>query len=78
MATTQISFYDESLKKQVEGSFVSDGKSINVRSAYGTRVSSITWRSHSTMSAFGGSLMTQLTRRPRVPRCFKGELDIPL
>ena len=37
MATTQISFYDESLKKQVEGSFVSDGKSIHVRSAYGTK-----------------------------------------
>ena len=35
MATDQISFYDESLKKQIEGSFVSDGKSIHVSSAYG-------------------------------------------
>jgi hypothetical protein len=34
-ATDQISFYDESLKKQVEGSYVSDGKSIHVSSAYG-------------------------------------------
>jgi hypothetical protein len=33
----QISFYDESLKKQIEGSFVSDGKSIHVSSVYGTK-----------------------------------------
>lgn len=26
MASDQISFYDESLKKQIEGSFVSQGK----------------------------------------------------
>src|SRR5436189_140997 len=37
MATDQISFYDESLKKQIEGSFVSDGKSIHISSAYGTK-----------------------------------------
>jgi hypothetical protein len=37
MATDQISFYDESLKKQIEGSFVSDGKSIHVSSVYGTK-----------------------------------------
>ena len=37
MATDQISFYDESLKKQIEGSFVSDGKSIHVTSVYGTK-----------------------------------------
>jgi hypothetical protein len=30
MATDRVSFYDESLKKQVEGSFVSDGKKIHV------------------------------------------------
>jgi hypothetical protein len=35
MATDQISFYDESLKKQIEGSFISDGKSIHVSSVYG-------------------------------------------
>ena len=33
MATDQISFYDESLKKQIEGSFKTDGKSIHVFSA---------------------------------------------
>ena len=37
MATDQISFYDESLKKQIEGSYVSDGKSIHVSSAYGIK-----------------------------------------
>jgi hypothetical protein len=37
MATDQISFYDESLKKQIEGSFISDGKSIHVSSVYGVK-----------------------------------------
>ena len=37
MAKDQISFYDETLKKQVEGCFVSDGKSIHVSSAYGVK-----------------------------------------
>jgi len=37
MATDQISFYDESLKKHIEGSFISDGKSIHVSSAYGVK-----------------------------------------
>ncbi len=37
MATDQISFYDESLKKQIEGSFISDGNSIHVYSVYGSK-----------------------------------------
>ena len=37
MATDQISFYDESLHKQIEGSYVSDGKSIHVSSAFGVK-----------------------------------------
>jgi hypothetical protein len=39
MATPdQISFYDQSLKKQIEGSYRYDGKEIHVRSArYGAR-----------------------------------------
>jgi hypothetical protein len=37
MANDQISFYDETLKKQIEGSFVTDGKSIRVSSAYGIK-----------------------------------------
>jgi hypothetical protein len=37
MATDQISFYDQSLKKQIEGSYVSDGKAIHVSSVYGVK-----------------------------------------
>jgi hypothetical protein len=37
MTTDQISFYDESLKKQIEGSFRSDGNYIHVYSVYGTK-----------------------------------------
>ena len=37
-ATDQVSFYDESLKKQLEGSFVSDGRDIHVSSEYGTKI----------------------------------------
>jgi hypothetical protein len=37
MAKDQVSFYDESLKKQIEGNFVSDGKSIHISSAYGVK-----------------------------------------
>jgi hypothetical protein len=40
MANDQVSFYDETLKKQVEGCFVSDGKSIHVSSAYGVKSAS--------------------------------------
>jgi hypothetical protein len=37
MPTDQISFLDESLKKQVEGSYVTDGWAIHVRSVYGAK-----------------------------------------
>ena len=37
MATDYVSFYDESLKKQIEGSFKTDGKSVHVFSAYGNK-----------------------------------------
>ena len=35
-----ISFYDESLKKTIEGDFVSDGKEIHVSSVYGAKSAS--------------------------------------
>jgi len=38
MAHDQISFYDESLKKQIEGSYESDGKSLHVYSVYGNKI----------------------------------------
>jgi hypothetical protein len=41
MAPDQVSFYDESLKKQIEGSFVSDGKEIHVSSGHGTRTAAL-------------------------------------
>ena len=38
MATDQISFYDETLKKQIEGSYRDDGKAIHVSSQkYGAK-----------------------------------------
>jgi hypothetical protein len=38
MPTDQISFYDESLKKQIEGSYRTDGKAVHVRSVkYGIK-----------------------------------------
>jgi hypothetical protein len=37
MAHDQVSFYDESLKKQIEGSFISDGKWIHVSSRDGVK-----------------------------------------
>jgi hypothetical protein len=38
MAThDQVSFYDESLKKQIEGSYRTDGKSLHVTSVYGIK-----------------------------------------
>ncbi len=37
MATDQISFYDESLQKQLEGFFQSDGREIRVSSVYGLK-----------------------------------------
>ena len=39
MATDQISFYDESLQKQLEGFFQSDGREIRVSSVYGLKCS---------------------------------------
>jgi len=40
MATDRVSFYDESQKKTIEGSFVSDGKKIHVTSVYGAKSAS--------------------------------------
>lgn len=37
MASDQVSFFDQSLNKQIEGAFTSDGKSIHVSSAYGVK-----------------------------------------
>ena len=42
LSRDQVSFYDETLKKQIEGSYTDDGKRIHVRSmnVYGARSAS--------------------------------------
>ena len=42
LSPDQVSFYDETLKKQIEGSYTDDGKRIHVRSmnVYGARSAS--------------------------------------
>jgi hypothetical protein len=68
MGIDQISFYDESLKKQVEGSFVSDGKSIHVSSAYGTK--SVPYNDlgacidHNSQILLAQKLLSELARDP--------------
>jgi hypothetical protein len=37
MASDQVSFYDESLQKKIEGFFISDGREIRVHSVYGLK-----------------------------------------
>ncbi len=38
LVSDQISFYDETLKKQIEGSYRTDGKAVHVRSVeYGIK-----------------------------------------
>jgi hypothetical protein len=62
MATDQVSFYDESLKKQIEGSFKTDGKSIHVSSAYGTKSLRVI-RAAASLRTFNGSrTISNLTR----------------
>jgi hypothetical protein len=68
MATDQISFYDESLKKQIEGTFISDGKKIHIRSAYGNK--SVPYGDlgasidHNSQVLFVKKLLSELARDP--------------
>ena len=68
MATDQISFYDESLKKQIEGTFISDGKSIHIRSAYGNK--SVAYSDlgacidHNSQVLLAQKLLSELARDP--------------
>ena len=69
MATDQISFYDESLKKEIEGTFISDGKSIHIRSAYGNK--SVPYSDlgacidHNSQVLLAQKLLSELARDPR-------------
>ena len=67
-ATDQISFYDESLKKQIEGTFISDGKSIHIRSVYGNK--SVAYSDlgacidHNSQVLLAQKLLSELARDP--------------
>jgi hypothetical protein len=67
MPTDQISFYDESLKKQIEGSYVSDGKAIHVRSVkYGIKSAPYghlgTFVDQNALDLLAQNLLSQLAR----------------
>jgi hypothetical protein len=68
MATDRVSFYDESLKKQIEGSFVSDGKKIHVSSVYGTKSASYgdlgACIDHNAQVLLAQKLLSELARDP--------------
>jgi hypothetical protein len=58
----QISFYDETLKKQIEGSYTYDGKAIHVRSVkYGARSAPDGGRiDHFALELFAQKLLSEL------------------
>jgi hypothetical protein len=68
VATDQVSFYDESLKKQIEGTFISDGKSIHIRSVYGNK--SVAYSDlgacidHNSQVLLAQKLLSELARDP--------------
>jgi hypothetical protein len=68
MATDRVSFYDESLKKQIEGSFVSDGKKIHVFSVYGSKSASYgdlgACIDHNAQVLLAQKLLSELARDP--------------
>src|SRR6516164_1945557 len=68
MPADQISFYDESLKKQIECSFTSDGKSIHVISEYGIKSASYgdlgTSIDYNSQVLLARKLLSELARDP--------------
>lgn len=66
MPTDQISFYDESLKKQVEGHYISDGKEIHVSSVYGYKSAPYghfgTFVDHNGLLLLAQKLLSELAR----------------
>lgn len=66
MATDQILFYDESLKKQIEGSYVSDGKEIHISSTYGYKSAPYghldTFVDHNSLVLLAQKLLSELAR----------------
>jgi hypothetical protein len=63
MTPDQVSFYDDNLKKQIEGSYVVDGKTITVRSvAYGAKSARLDAFDHYEQALLARKLLKQLAR----------------
>ena len=67
MTPDQISFYDETLKKQIEGSYTYDGKAIHVRSmyVYGARSAPVRltrFPDHYAVESFAKKVLSELAR----------------
>ena len=66
MATDQISFIDESLKKQVEGCYTTDGWAIHVSSVYGYKSAPYTAMGanidHSSQVLLAQKLLSEMAR----------------
>jgi hypothetical protein len=67
MTPDQISFYDETLKKQIEGSYTYDGKAIHVSSmyVYGARSAPVRltcFPDHNAVKLFAEKVLSELAR----------------
>ncbi len=64
----KISFYDESLKKQIEGSYTTDGRAVHVRSHYGIKCAPYgdlgTFVDRAGLDLLAKKLLTELARDP--------------
>jgi hypothetical protein len=71
MSTDRVSYYDESLKKTIEGDFVSDGKKIHVTSAYGAKSASYgdlgACIDHNSQVLLAQKLLSELARGQQKP-----------
>jgi hypothetical protein len=66
MATGDCSFYDEHLKKQIWGTFITDGKALYVLSEYGTKRASYNdlgpCIDHNSQVLLGRKLLSEVVR----------------
>jgi hypothetical protein len=71
MSTDRVSYYDESLKKTIEGDFVSDGKKIHVTSVYGAKSASYgdlgACIDHNSQVLLAQKLLSELARGQQKP-----------
>jgi hypothetical protein len=68
MSNDQISFYDEILKRQIEGSYRTDGKAVHVRSHYGIKSAPYgdlgTFPDQAGLDLLAQKLLSELARDP--------------